>query len=217
MKYSEIVITESPYIVTKKFGGWPGHPAEFQMGDRLKVIDVGPDGMATVTLPDGEEIGNKIPLAHLRPAGMDESLHENFGLEDLEEAILEADIDDMIAQAEKNLQTAKKYADSPAGNWQSRDEVRSSHEELEKLRQQKRRNDGEVKSVTFTVPSDKGSEIHTGLHKLWKGSGARLPWGNYHHDEEGKSTVAFHDYIPGMKAGGEPVEVLIDYVKQFEI
>ena len=127
-----------------------------------------------------------------------------------------------VEAAQVHLQNAIKYDNSPAMGPSSREDVHRAREHLKIKTKELDRNTGKVKTAKFDVPASSASDIHMHLHGMWKNKGVAhpIPWGNFHHDEKDKSTVAFHDYTPGAVSGnegGSSVEDLIKYVKSQSI
>ena len=115
-----------------------------------------------------------------------------------------------VAQARKNLDNAKRDANSPSANFQTRETLRKAYDDLKHAKQQEKRDGGEVKTVSVEVPEDKASQIHSELHKMWKGQdGRRIPWGTFATDKENVTSFQFTDY----PTGDEAVEKLIAHVK----
>ena len=85
--------------------------------------------------------------------------------------------------------------------------VQKRRDELEPKAKRER---GEVKTVSVEVPEEKASQIHSELHKMWKGQdGRRIPWGTFATDKENVTSFQFTDY----PTGDEAVEKLIAHVK----
>lgn len=127
-----------------------------------------------------------------------------------------------VADAQRHLENAIKYDNSPAMGRSSQEAVHRAREHLKIKTQELDRNTGKIKTAKFDVPASKSSDIHMHLHGMWKNKGVphAVPWGNFHHDEKDKSQVIFHDYTPGAVSGnegGSTVEDLIKYVKSQSI
>jgi len=127
-----------------------------------------------------------------------------------------------VADAQRHLENAIRYDNSPAMGPSSKEEVHRAREHLKVKTRELDRNTGKVKTVKFDVPASKSSDIHMHLHSMWKNKGiaSPVPWGNFHHEDKDKSSVAFHDYTPGAVSGnegGSSVEDLIKYVKSQSI
>ncbi len=127
-----------------------------------------------------------------------------------------------VADAQRHLENAIRYDNSPAMGRSSQEDVHRAREHLKIKQQELDRNTGKVKTVKFDIPASRSSDIHMHLHSMWKNKGVPhpLPWGNYHHEEKDKSQIIFHDYTPGAVSGnegGSSVEDLIKYVKSQSI
>lgn len=129
--------------------------------------------------------------------------------------IINESLEDQLAQAKKGLLQAKRYADSPGGNWQARDKVRFAYDQIASIQQEIDKSDGTLKSVQFEIAEEDSTELHSKLHELWQGTGVHdLPWKMLHSEHPGMVTVAFYNYKPEDKAGKFSVKMLVKYVER---
>ena len=128
--------------------------------------------------------------------------------------LIEGDVSD----AESRLKQASERDRGPGMGRSSREELNRAKEETKKLRQQKKRDEGEVKTVRVNVPSVIASDLHHELLSMWKGSSVHpIPWQNLGGGKKGVTVVAFTDYTPGDKKDGVSVEKLIKHVKKYAV
>lgn len=125
-------------------------------------------------------------------------------------------LESQLNLAKSHLKSARRYADSPGGNWQAADAVRNAYQAIKDIQTKIDQRDGKIKSVEFHIPEEDAKQLHSELHQLWKGTGVHpIPWQIISSRHDGLVIVTFNNYTPGEKRGGRPVEDLIAHVESY--
>jgi hypothetical protein len=115
-----------------------------------------------------------------------------------------------LDQAERWLEKARAEDRGPGMGRGTRENLRRAENTVRRLRQQSRRESGEVVTASFDVPEEIANDVHVKLHELWKGSpGFNVPWRTFYTDTPGMIEVRFQDYDPS----NPKIKDLIAYVK----
>ena len=196
--------------------------SNFKVGDRVQFADVGEDSVSAGPSRMNKLKGEikEINIGNTAKVMFDgRKKRSTVNLDRLTKINESAQRD--LADIDARIKSLRKEIGTPAEGRMTRANLQDWTQKREEAVRKVKREKGEVKTAEFHIPSDIASDVHTELHKMWKGKlGKGIPWGNFHGDKEGQTKVIFHDYTPGAtsgKEGGKPVEQLIKYVKKHEV
>ena len=125
---------------------------------------------------------------------------------------------DDLAQAKKELESAKKDNESRSANWQTKERLSAAYDKVADIKKQAERDSGKLNSASIIVPDDKVERIAKDLHAMGKTKdGFKSPWRMVRGGKKGTVVVRFDDYDTKNTGSGADVDDMINHVKKFEV